>query len=214
MRNYLFLTCLLFVTISGSAQELRLNGYAAYAFDDKFDSYYDPTNYYEGKINGGLQWGVGVQYFPVDNTSVELLYLRQDTHAPTRYQSNTIFVQSADFDLGINYIMLAGGRHFRQPDGALEGFAGLMAGVVVVGLDNPDNRRSSSVTKFAWGLRGGGTYWTSDRVGIKVQAQLLSAVQSMGGGFYFGTGGAGAGVSSYSTIYQFGLGGGLAIRLK
>lgn len=214
MRIYLFMVCLIVVASSASAQELRLNVYTAYAFDDKFDSYYDPTNYYEGKIDGGLQWGAGLQYFPRENVSVELLYLRQDTHAPTRYQTNTILVQNADFDLGINYIMVAGGRHFRQPGAALEGFAGLMAGVVVVGLDNPDNHRSSSVSKFAWGVRGGGIYWTSDRVGIKLQAQLLSAVQSMGGGFYFGTGGTGAGVSSYSTIYQFGLGGGFVFRLK
>lgn len=214
MRIYLFIACLFNVAVSGLAQELRLNVYTAYAFDDKFDSYYDPSNYYEGKIKGGFQWGAGVQYFPRDNVSVELLYLRQDTHAPTRYQINTVFVQNADFDLGINYIMVAGGRHFREAGAALEGFAGLMAGVVVVELDNPDNGRSSSVTKFAWGLRGGGIYWMSDRLGVKLQAQLLSAVQSMGGGFYFGTGGSGVAVSSYSTIYQFGLGGGLVFHLR
>ncbi len=33
------------------------------------------------------------------------------------------------------------------------------------------------------------------------------------GGFYFGTGGVGAGVSSYSTMYQFGVGGGLVFKL-
>jgi len=43
---------------------------------------------------------------------------------------------------------------------------------------------------------------------------LLSAVQSLGGSFYFGTGGSGAGVSAYSTMYQWGLGGGLTLKLK
>jgi hypothetical protein len=40
----------------------------------------------------------------------------------------------------------------------------------------------------------------------------MSAVQSAGGGLYFGTGGGGAGVSTYSSMYQFGLGGGLAFQ--
>ena len=51
------------------------------------------------------------------------------------------------------------------------------------------------------------------KVAIKLQGQLMSAVQSAGGGLYFGTGGAGAGVSTYSSMYQFGLGGGLVISL-
>ena len=46
-----------------------------------------------------------------------------------------------------------------------------------------------------------------------MQAGLLSAVQSVGGGVYFGTGGAGAGVSGYSTFYQWNLGGGLVFNL-
>lgn len=50
--------------------------------------------------------------------------------------------------------------------------------------------------------------------GIRLQAQLLSPVQAAGGGFYFGTGGSGIGVSTYSSIYQFNLGGSLVFRLK
>ena len=42
----------------------------------------------------------------------------------------------------------------------------------------------------------------------------MSPVQGAGGGFYFGTGGAGAGVSTYSTIYQFNVGGSINFRLK
>jgi len=38
-------------------------------------------------------------------------------------------------------------------------------------------------------------------------------VQSVGDGFYFGTGGAGAGVSTYSSMLQFALRGGLTFKL-
>jgi hypothetical protein len=50
-------------------------------------------------------------------------------------------------------------------------------------------------------------------VGVKLQAQLLSITQSVGGGVFFGTGGASAGISSYSSVYQFSLGGGLVFEL-
>ena len=46
--------------------------------------------------------------------------------------------------------------------------------------------------RFAWGLRGGVNIWASEKVGIKLQALLLSSVESVGGSLYLGTGGAGA----------------------
>jgi hypothetical protein len=55
--------------------------------------------------------------------------------------------------------------------------------------------------------------WAGEKFGIKLQAQLTSVSQGAGGGLYFGTGGAGVGLSTYSSIYQFGLGGGLTFKL-
>ena len=195
------------------AQEFRINAYTAYAFDDRFDSYYTNQSYYDGKIKGGLQWGGGLEFMMRPEYSVEVLYLRQSTHAPTEYATGPLNVEFTDFDLGINYILLGGTRHALAANDKLEGFGGLMAGMVIANLSNPDNGRESSVTKFAWGVRVGGIVWAAQAVGIKMQAQLLSAVQSMGGSFYFGSGGSGAGISTYSTIYQFTVGGGLVIRI-
>src|SRR6187402_2019340 len=81
------------------AQELRLNLYGAYAFDDKFDSYYSSSSYYESKIVGGFQWGAGIQYMKGPQYGIELLYLRQDTHAPTTYADGAITSSFTDFDL-------------------------------------------------------------------------------------------------------------------
>jgi hypothetical protein len=69
------------------------------------------------------------------------------------------------------------------------------------------NGKSGSATKFAWGFRGGVLLNASEKIGIKLSASLLSAVQGAGAGVYLGTGGAGAGVSTYSSMYQFALGG-------
>jgi hypothetical protein len=48
-----------------------------YVFDDKFDSYYSSSDYYNGKFKGGLQWGVGLEYMPTPMNGIELLYLNQ-----------------------------------------------------------------------------------------------------------------------------------------
>jgi hypothetical protein len=123
------------------------------------------------------------------------------------------YSEYTNFDLALNYILLGGNRHFGKPGGKLDGFGGLMAGMVVGSADNPDNGNSGSATKFAWGLKAGANIWLTDKIGIKLMGQMVSASQSMGGSFYFGTGGSGAGLSSYSTVFQWSLGGGLAFKL-
>ena len=200
--------------LSVSAQGVNFNVYSAYVFDDKFDSYYNASEYYKGKIKGGYQWGGGIEYQLRPEYGVELLYLGQKTHAPTEYSGNGLQKTYTDFDLGISYVLLGGLRYFGPSEKKLQGFAGLMGGLVVASLKNPDNGRSSSVTKFSWGVRAGGIVWAKENVGIKLQVQLLSAVQSVGGGFYFGTGGTGAGLSAYSTLYQLSLGGGMVFKIK
>lgn len=207
--------CMLGLAPSSRAQKMNLNVYGNYVFDDSYESYYDNYNYYNGKIKGGFQWGAGLEFFVKPMYSIELLYLRQDTKAPTYYRSASISGQEnyINFDMGINYIMLAGGRHMPSTNGKIDGYGGLMLGMAIVDINNPDNGYSDNATKFAWGARLGCNIWVTPKVGIKLQTQLTSVTQGAGGGFYFGTGGAGVGVSTYSSVYQFGLGGGLAFRL-
>jgi len=202
---------ILLIAVCAQAQGVRLNGYAAYVFDDKFDSYYSSTDYVNGKIKGGFQWGVGLEVTPREDLGVELLYIRQDTEAPVTFYSG--IDRNKTIDLGISYIML-GGTHYRMLGEKIEPYGGLMLGMAIFSNKNPDQGAEDSATKFAWGIRLGTNVWVSEKVGIKLQAQLLSAVQGAGGSLYFGTGGAGAGVSTYSSLLQFALGGGLVFKVK
>jgi hypothetical protein len=195
------------------AQGISLNGYAAYVFDDQFDTYYTSNQYLEGKIKGGLMWGVGLEFRIREDYGAELLYFRQDTEAPIRYEFQ-VGQNNKVIDLGVNYIMLGGVRYFTVMSDKVEPYGGLMLGMAIYENKSPDPDDPSSATKFAWGLRLGTNIWVSDKVGIKLQTYLVSAVQGAGGGFYLGTGGAGAGVSTYSSLYQFGLGGGLVLRRR
>ncbi len=202
--------------IAGTAfsQEVRVNTYAGYVFDDKVDSYYSNNSYYEGKIKGGLRWGAGLEYqLPNTTKAFELQYLRQDTNAPITYLDSGFGndIQFTDFELTTNWIMLNGTNYFPISEVA-EPFIGFGVGMVIADVTNPASGRNEGATKFAWALRGGTNLWFSEKVGIRLQASLMSAVQGAGGGLYFGTGGAGAGVSTYSTIYQFGFDGGVVFR--
>lgn len=102
----------LLVSINARSQGIRLNAYSSYVFDDQVDSYYDQNDYYNGTVKGGYQWGAGLEYMVRPNYGVELMYLRQDTKAPLNYYNNG--VKFSNFDLGINYIMLAGNQSFAQ----------------------------------------------------------------------------------------------------
>jgi hypothetical protein len=194
-----------------NSPSLRLNGYANYAFDDNHvDSYYSNTSYFEGSINGGFMYGGGLEVMLQEAYGLEFTYLRLDSKAPMEYYNNG--VEFTNFDLATNYI-LAGGNRYMQMNPKVEPYGGMMLGMAIFNIENPENSRSTSATKFAWGIKAGLNIWASEKVGIKMQASLLSAVQAVGGGVYFGTGGAGAGVTGFSSFYQFVLGGGLVINL-
>jgi len=189
---------------------IRLHVYTTYAFDDNVDSYYSTTSYFEGKIKGGFEYGGGLEYMLHPAYGIEFTYLRLDSKAPITYYDNG--TRFAEFDLASNYLLLGANRYL-VINPKLEPYAGLQAGMVIFNVENPETGNTGSAVKFSWALRAGLNIWVTEKIGIKMQAGLLSAVQSVGGGLYFGTGGAGAGVTGYSTFYQWNLGGGLVFNL-
>jgi opacity protein-like surface antigen len=214
MKKIMPLSVLIFFAINASAQlqGIRLNGYSAYVFDNSFDTYYTSNEYMRGKIKGGFQWGAGLEFLPNENYGVELVYYRQDTTAPITYEYGA-GLGDRDLDVGINYIMAGGVRYMNLEGGKFQPYGGLLLGAVIFSNKTPQGNEESSYVKFGWGARLGTNIWLTEKVGLKLQAQLLSAVQGFGGGLSFGTGGAGAGVSSYSTLMQFGIGGGLCMKI-
>jgi hypothetical protein len=214
MKLKIFMLAVFVTSVSlVSAQSIRFNPYGTGVFDDKVDSYYSPTSYYKGRINGGFQWGSGLEFRVNSDYGLELMYLRQDTKVPLEYfDYSTGKIEYTQFDVAFNYIMLGGVRSFHVSN-RIEPYAGLMGGLAIVNAENPESGRSETGTRFAWGLRGGLNIWLTKIVGLKFQAQLMSISQAIGGGMYFGTGGVGAGVSSYSSMLQFGLGSGFTFKL-
>lgn len=215
MKKRIVFIALMLSSIFGFAQGLRVNTYAGYVFPDSFDNYYSSNSYAAGQIQDGFRWGVGLEYAIAGKRAIELQYKRQDTNAPTTYRDPGIGgggLNSANFDVGINWVML-NFTNYIPINEQVEPFVGGGIGMGIFNVRNPNNGNSNNGTKFGWNIRGGSNFWLAENVALRIQASLFSAVQSVGGGLYFGTGGAGAGLTTFSTMFQFGFDGGLVFRL-
>ncbi len=197
-------------TIMG--QHARLNFYGAYTFDDGFDVVSDANTYYNGTVKGGVQWGAGLQYMFNKQSSAEILWLHRSTTVPANFKfgSNTQ-LRSETFDLKHDFIMLSGDGHFGG-GGKAEGYAGVLGGVLISHLEAPSLGKSSSNTNFAWGGRVGTNIWFSPKLGLKLQALILSASRATGGDYYWSWYGP-IYLTEYYTLWQFSLGGGLTFKL-
>jgi len=193
-------------------QHARLNFYAAYTFDDGFDVVNDANTYYNGTIKGGVQFGGGLEYMFNKQSSAELLYLHRSTTVPANFKFGTgTQTRQETFDLKHDFILLSGDGHFGS-GGKAEGYAGVMAGVLISHLEAPSLGKSSSNTNFAWGGRLGTNIWFSPKMGLKLQALILSASRATGGSYYWSWYGP-IYLTEYSTVWQFSLGGGLTFKL-
>ena len=204
MKKHIILSGLLFIlaTAAWAQPTITLMTFESYTFADKFD-----TEYGTGKVQDGFQWGGGLEFGLGEAAAIELIYQNLKTDAYYYPLLNT----RKDGSVGINYLML-GGTKYAPLNDKISGFGSFDAGAAWM---NPsESLAADGATKFALGGRLGLRIQTSEKVSLRIHAQLLSPVQWAGGGFYFGTGGAGAGVSTGSTIYQFNLGGSLNFRLK
>jgi hypothetical protein len=213
MKKLVVLAFLLlsFTALYGTAHsQMRINAYSLYTLDDDIhtDNGY---NYFTGTIKGNLLWGGGLEFNPIPEYGLEIMYLREDTDVPTNYSTGIKYNQT--FKLGANYIMLGGTRYLRLQNPRVEPFAGASFGVAIFENKEPLIGAQTSATKFAWLLKAGVNIMATKQVGLKFQMQLLSAVQSVGGGLFLGTGGVSAGLGTYSTMLQFGIGGGLTFKL-
>jgi hypothetical protein len=186
-----------------SAQNVRMNFFSGYTYQDKFpiSGTYNGFSYSEGRIADGQHYGGSLEFDIRPNKAVELLYQQQDKEGYLRGGLGEL----GPYDVTMHYIMLGGLGRLPFND-AVSGYGGMSVGCGWMTGEN-------SATKFAFGGKLGLQFNISDVVGIKAGAQILSPVQGFGGGFYFGTGGAGAGVSTYSSVYQFAWTGGLCFTL-
>lgn len=169
------------------------------------------TNFYDtyGKIDGAANIGGSLKFNVNRNFGIEVLYNHVSTQSGLYEYGDHRPLDKGD--LALDYIMIGPVESFTIPGSTVRPYVGALLGAAVMtpGM-NPDYE---SDTKFAVGAQLGANIYVSPRVGLQLKAQMLSPVDGTGAGFYFSNYGAGAGISTYSSIYQFSLNAGLIIGL-
>jgi len=205
-KRYLLTAVIVLMAFTAWTQpSITLLTFESYTFADQFD-----TEYGHGKIQDGFQWGGGLEFGMRDLMAGELFYqnLKTDAYYNGYYSVGDPQVNG---NIGINYVMVGGTRYAPVND-KISGFGTFNMGVA---WSNPDTELAvESATKFAIGGRLGVRIKASEKVSLRIHGQVFSPVQWAGGGFFVGTGGSGAGVSTGSTIWQFNVGGSLNFRIK
>ncbi len=115
MKKYTLLIIVHVIAVVAYSQETRINLYGNYVFDDRVESYYSSTNYFNGLIVGGGMWGLGLEFKVHDEYGLEFLYHRQDTKATVHYYDlASVGDKDGDVDLGINWIMAGATRYLNE----------------------------------------------------------------------------------------------------
>jgi len=177
------------------SQTISLVGYGGYVFGDNVSFGNASAN-----IKGSGMWGAALEGYNQYGNGLELLYQQQNTNVPViGYPGGNQLNQRTGAVL--SWILLNFERYFIQSDSHVMPYGGLGLGVL---LTAPENGNSGSY--FAWDAKLGVKLKTAGKVGFKLQAQLLSSTAASGTGWYYGYV-----YTTYSTLWQFGLAGGITI---
>ncbi|MHC0442416.1 outer membrane beta-barrel protein [Flavobacterium sp. 3-210] len=215
MKKYhlLFVVFLFSLTMSAQGQgAFLLNLYGGYTFSDKvdFDSSY-------AKVEDGFEYGAGLEYFIMDNASIELKYNRLDTKMPlyTKIPLNNgtipagTQVNAGDDKGAINYVLADYTYYFGSSSQKALPFLGAGAGIAI--LESP---KSGSGTYFAWEIKGGVKIKTDSAFSINLNAYLQSMSAAVGYDYYWDYYWGPVAVTDYASTFQFGLGAVLCYDFK
>jgi hypothetical protein len=162
-----------------------------------------------GRIGDNPSFGGSIKFNVNRSFGIEVLYSHMSTNNGLyNYGPDQTPIQQ--YNLNFDYIMAGPVESFTIPNSTVRPFIGALLGAAI--LTPGASSGYSQDTRFAVGFQLGTNIYFSPRLGLQLKAQLLSPVDGGGGGVYFGSYN-GAGVDTYSSLYQFSLSGGLIIGL-
>lgn len=207
IKRFIFALALAIGAFSASAQRIEVNALSAYMFGTSTDYMYESgLRYGDISIAPSAVHGAAVDITLDKNIMFEVQYMMQQTRAEERGLNRQV-VHETDLT---NHFVQAGGLYSQSVGPSADVFGGVMFGLEVF---SPSKPQYESVVRFLGTLTGGTKVWITDAVGLRVQAALNMPMVLSGVGFYFGTGGADYGASTFVQLLQFNLGGGVVVRL-
>ena len=187
------------ITTTGISQRLSITTHAGYVFNDHINLELDE---FSGKVQGGLQSGIGIEYSFNPSFGLELLYLRQDTRLKIGLPTG----QETLYNLGINYILLTGNNYLKLGE-RLYACPGSIIGMALTKAESAASNNSTTDVKFTLGIKAGLVYPATKKISFRIQGTLLATIQAYKGTFYFGSSGV-----PFASLLQFNIGGGIAFH--
>lgn len=181
-------------TFAQSSQAFLINLYGGYTFSDRVD--FDSSH---AIVEDGFEYGIGLEYFFIENSSVELKYKRLDSNLPL-YGPMGNQLNAGDDKSAINYVLVDYTHYFELNSKKVLPYLGAGAGIGI--LETP---QSGNGTYFAWDLKAGVKINTNSPVSVNLNAYLESMSAAVGNDYYWTYYGL-VGVSDYVSTFQFGLG--------
>lgn len=201
----IFICIIVLAVFSAIGQEIQINPFANYFMAGRLNGYEA-----DALFENGPDFGLGLSYGLGNGKNIEVSYTIAASSAALR--RNDIGTISEETKMTFGYIQAGYVQDFmlKQPKADIRPF---LLGTIGAAYLNPEDASYTTVWRFAAAFGGGLKYFITERVGLRVQARLLLPLFFEGGGFYCGSGGCGAGVSTFTPLAQGDVGGGLVIKL-
>ena len=187
-------------TTSSMLAQIEITPQAGYQIGSKY-------NYNGGylKLADSEQFGITLNVdINDDGGQVEVMYAYQN--AELRVQDYFFYpYETFISDITVHHVQFGFIQNFNDEE-KLKPFAGLSGGFSIF---DPSDSFYASRTKFSFGLTGGIKYFFTDRLGMRLQAQLLMPIE-WGGVYYTNGGGV---ITTGGTLVQLNFTGGLIFRL-
>lgn len=203
MKRLAFLALLLGMVLTSQAQSIEFTPLAGYTFGDNV--------YFNGgkaHLGDGFTWGGSLTIAATQYNAIEFTYTRQVADANAQTNGGNMLMETP---VAVNYILVGGSRLMPVSEKATM-FAGFDMGVGVFGSPEDD---FNTVSKFDFGFKGGAKLWFSEKIGVRLQANINFPVTSNGGYYWWNPAtGQTYGTTSFIPIVQFGFTGGLIFKIR
>lgn len=205
MNKLLLTSTLVIATFIASSQGIEIRPTAFYTFRESV-----PVSVGTARINDGGTYGLELAF--VSDRQLEFLASYQTMPTTVDIRRWPSLTGDIGNSMLISYWQIGANRLFElDMNEKILPYAGIKAGI---GTYDFENSKYQTIVRAAIGLQAGVKVMATPRVGLQLGLQLQSPISGIGLGVSAGTGGVSTGVSTYSYMLQFSLGGGLVFKLK
>jgi len=198
--------------VSKGQAKVEISPFAGYMFGGSL-------KLYEGKLkaDNAANYGVALDIKVAPDMQIELLWTQMNTQAQFNSYYGYDYLATNKFDMNVGYIQIGSVREMDY--GQVHPFGVVTLGATYFMPSNVTYRDDNSSVnvddewKFSMTIGAGAKIWITDKVGIRLQGNLMLPMFWGGAGFTVGTGGAGFSVGAGTSMVQGSFTGGLIFAI-